>query len=379
MKNNSDKHIGEIEVLKKNKIWIVGALLFILLIIYLVWPVQKQNISEQAIVLDLSDNAQIECLIQEDNYIQDMESVVEPYLKQRKKNGYYKGYAGEQIYYERFVAENEKAQKVMVHGYTDGIYKFKEMTYYFLNAGYTVNIIDQRSHGYSYRELDDLCKVTVHDFEEYVEDLKIFIDTIVLPTMEKGEKLFGYAHSMGGGIITLTAEKYSYLFDAIVLSSPMMEIKYNGFPYHVALLWANIQKMIGNGNSYVAGLGKFDFNYSAENSSANSNNKFEYYYGIEKENVYYQASGGTYNWLLAAIAACEDIKKNVKKYKTKTLLFQAENDSIVGDNGQNWFVKNTDCVTQVVVPDTKHSILLSKQEIFVPYLNMILDFFEKNE
>ena len=97
--------------------------------------------------------------------------------------------------------------------------------------GYSIYFLELRGHGLSYRPVTNPSMVDIGDFDEYVEDLKSFLDTIVIPDQTENSELpdytalplFLYAHSMGGCIATLFLEKYPDIFQAAVLSSPMIK------------------------------------------------------------------------------------------------------------------------------------------------------------
>lgn len=362
---------------KRNTVLTVLAL-FIIVIGYLCWPVKKIETPESAVALDMTKTQNQESYLSEEDYERQMEEIVKPYLQQYEMSGYFNGYDGSQLYYEQYRIPDEKAHIVICHGFTDGIFKYDEMIYYFLNNGYSVSIMEHRSHGYSYRALEDLCKVTVEAFDEYMDDYKIFVEQIVRPTMTAEEKLFVYAHSMGGGIAACLMEEDSTLFDAAVLSSPMMEILYGGVPNHVAGLITNVSCLIGRGEEYIVGSGSFEDTYDFVHSSANSEARYAY---IQKEKIadrYYQTNGGTYKWLKAAKKATEEIRENASAFRTPALLFQAGNDTTVGKNGQNEFVRKAQDVQMIQIADVKHSIFLAGNDILIPYMNTILEFFNSH-
>ena len=68
--------------------------------------------------------------------------------------------------------------------------------------GYSVDMMDHRGHGFSSREVEDLCKVTISSFDVYVEDLKAFLNTVVKPSMTEGEKLFASSSRFSPVVLT---------------------------------------------------------------------------------------------------------------------------------------------------------------------------------
>jgi lysophospholipase len=173
-------------------------------------------------------------------------------------------------------------------------------------------------------------------------------------------------------------EQDNTMFDAAVLSSPMMEILFGGIPSNAAGLVTNVANLIGLGDSYILGSGKYDDAYIYDDSSYTSEAKYAYILKLETDNEYYQTNGGTFKWLKAAVKATKDIRKNADKYQTDTIMFQAGLDKTVGPNGQNEFAKKASNVQLIQVPQSKHSILFTESSVFIPYMNTILDFYEEH-
>ncbi|MCM1182905.1 MAG: alpha/beta hydrolase [Roseburia sp.] len=364
---------------KKVKRGIVTAVLpVVALVTYLLWPGSSVETPRSARTLDLSETQNAELYLAEEELSDQMTEVVQPYLEAHRTQGYMAGYDGRQLYWEQYTAEEPKAHIAIAHGYTDASYKFREIIYYFLKSGYSVSILDHRGHGYSYRSDADLSKVTVASFDEYVEDYTVFVDTIVRPSLAEDEKLFIYAHSMGGAIAALLLERDSLMFDAAVLSSPMMEIQFDGIPENLAKLIVGTANLVGLGESYILGNGAYEDIYNYADSSYNSEARYAYLHDIQRTDEYFQTNGGSFRWLKAAIAATDEIEQNAASFTTNALLFQAACDTTVGADGQNAFVNKAQNVQMIIVPDTKHNILFAGNDVLVPYMNAILAFYEEN-
>lgn len=345
---------------------------------YLFWPEKKIPTPENSIVLDKTKTEHSELYLAENTLEDDMKNIVEPYLNEHKITGYFKGYDGEELYYEQYKADEEKGHIVIVHGFTDATYKFREVMYYFLKSGYSVSALDHRGHGYSYRPVENLSKVSIESFDEYKDDLKIFVKDIVRPVMQTDEKLFVYAHSMGGGITALLLEEDSTVFDAAVLTSPMMEIEFSGIPNNIAMLITNGAGLIGREEEYTVGTSDFVEAYDFENSSYTSEARYDYVSRLGAADENYRMSGGNYKWLTAAVQATKNVRENAEQYVTDTLLFQAELDTTVGPNGQNEFVAKASNVQLILVEGAKHNILFTENGTFIPYMNTILEFYEEH-
>lgn len=363
---------------KAGRIIGITALIIGIFTAYLLWPKKLVKTPQNAKQLDFKRTENAAFYLSEEDFAQQMETVVLPYLEACRTEGFLAGYDGQMLHWEQYTAAHPKAHIAIAHGYTDASYKFKEIIYYFLKSGYSVSIMDHRGHGYSYRAVSDLSKVTVDSFDEYVRDYAIFIDTVVAPSLAEDEKLFIYAHSMGGAIAALLLEQDSETFDAAVLSSPMMEIIFNGLPDNLAKLVINGANFLGMQDDYIVGSGAYEDIYDYEESSYNSEARYAYLHNAQASDEYYQTNGGSFGWLKAAVAATNQIQENASSYTTPTLLFQAQDDTTVGPNGQNAFAAEAENVQMIIVPGAKHNILFAGNDVLIPYMNTILEFYDSN-
>lgn len=365
----------------KKKLLIAFGVIIILFIGYLLLPSKTCKTPDSAITLNLDYESDLEKdfdYLNEDNFIDTMNNVVTPYLYSFVIDDYFEGYDGNLLHYKSYINNDSKAHIVIFHGYTNFADKFNEIIYYFLKSGYSVSILESRGHGYSYRAVSDLSKVTINDFSEYVKDFEIFIDDIVMPTIKEDEQLFAYSHSMGGAIATLYMIDHPDTFDCAILSSPMMEVLFGGIPNNVVDLIINFSMTFGMKNNYILGNGPYDGTYYFDESSNLSKARYEYQRNLSLDDEYHQTNAGTYAWLNAAINATKEIANNASNFTVDSLLIQAENDTTVGASGQNYFVKNAKNVSMVIVPDATHNIFYSNNEIVYPYMDIVLEFYNSH-
>nr|WP_302598587.1 alpha/beta hydrolase [uncultured Cellulosilyticum sp.] len=324
--------------------------------------------------LSLTENNYV---LSEDNFEEQMLQVVEPFVASVSTSGYFTSSDDTDIYYEYYSAPSPKGNIVISHGFTESLEKYTEMAYYFLQEGYNVFTIDHRGHGLSERTTSDFSLVDVKDFNSYVNDLYTFTTEIVLP--QTGDlPLFLYAHSMGGGISALLLEQYPDLFDAAVLSSPMMGVNLGSIPRFAANLLANSATLIGQGAKYVISHGPFDGIANLEESSSSSLARFNYYFNKKLANEYLQTNGASYSWIKEALAATKEMVKpeNAARATTPILLFQSENDSLVLPQPQHQFVNNAPNTQMIFVPEAKHELFSTGNDVLIPYLNTIFAFYE---
>lgn len=305
----------------------------------------------------------------EDDFIEGMVTKVNPYLKQYGKHGVFSSYDGSNLYYESYILPNPIANIIIVHGFCEFTIKFHEVIYQFLQAGYSVHILDHRGHGRSKRFVEDKGMVHIESYDEYVMDLHEFIHTIVIP-QGKGNPLILFGHSMGGAISTLYLETYPKDITCAILSSPMLQINFGNIPDVLVNFVSTFAKLRLKAGEYVTGHTGYDGKYMFETSSALSKSRYDYIFQIREKDDNYQTYGANYHWIIASVKALRKIHKNAKYIQTPILLFQAENDTLVKAKGQDVFIKN--------IRNGKKSFFASaKHEIYNGDLNMRQEFFRQ--
>lgn len=318
--------------------------------------------------------------ISEDNYINDMKEIVEPYLEENMEEGYFEGKESASIHYKKCIVEDPKGAIAISHGFSESLDKYNEIIYYFIKNGYSVFAMEHRGHGLSVNlGKEDKTQIDVEDFDYYVEDFKTFLDEIVIK--EKGEEeLFLFAHSMGGAIGTLFLERYPNYFDAAVLSSPMLEINTGSTPAPIAKVIANLYDVMGKGDKYVLGQKSFSGEYEFKESGTTSKNRYDYSYNNVKEEEKYQKGGASFRWLKESFDATKEALKeeNAEKIEAPILLFQADNDTYVKPNGQAILANEAKNCDIVFIEGSKHDLYRHSDDILRDYLNNIFKFYENN-
>ena len=311
----------------------------------------------------------------EDNYAEVMQTVVEPELASIRKENYLTFKGGRKLHYEYYLCPEAKGSIVISHGFTESAEKFREMDYYFLQAGYNVFAIDHRGHGFSSREVEDPRVAHVDRFSDYVGDLNAFVENVV--RKNSGDlPLFLFSHSMGGAVAALYIQKYPDVFCKAILSSPMISPKTAGFPHWVTRAMAGAFLLIGKGKQLVFTEKGFDPDRTYENSNDTSEARFQYYYDKRKKTPEYQTDGASYNWVNESLKIIPKMldPQNCAGVKTKVLLFQPAIDDVVEMEPQAEFVSKVPGARLVKIPASKHEIYLSVNEAMEPYLQAIFAF-----
>lgn len=285
---------------------------------------------------------------------------------------------GGALYYELYPRKETAATIVICHGFCESAEKYWELIYYFYGAGFQVAIWDQRGHGKSFREGTDSCVVHVEDFEDYVEDLHIFVETVVKPFAGKAP-LYLYAHSMGGCVGARYLEKYPADFQKAVLNAPMLAVHTGFCPLLVAKAVCDVAKLLGREKKRLFTQHAFRPQVPFARSCTDSEARYAYYHRKRLQNACYQTSAASYAWGSTAIRAGRRAvcRKNAKLVSVPVLLCQAGKDKQVRALAQKKFIRRIQNGSLCTYPASRHELYRAQNAVLQPYIETLLRFFEK--
>lgn len=321
-------------------------------------------------MLDFLDKIKV---IEEKDYAQLMTAEVEPYLEKRREDRYFTSVDGKKLRCEVYEKLLSRGSIVVLHGFTESAEKFREMSYYFRKAGYSVYALDLRGHGKSHHDSENPLRVDIESFDLYAEDINTLIETIVAPAT-KGKEIYIYSHSLGSTAALLYMMKYPYAVTKAVLSSPMI-CGNMGMPVAVAGTVAKLLCKAGGKTIPAPGRCVFDENQTAENSDATSKARFEYYHSKRKIESLYQTSGPSFGWVKASLVARDKImsESNIALLRAKMLIFKPEADRQLLGEYTDKFAK----MAKIKIKDVKnsrHEIFMSGDDTLKWYVEEILEF-----
>lgn len=342
-------------------------------------------------------------LLSEDNYSDEMQNVVSPYLDGRMHQGTLDTERGSKIHYETFTADGGtdanggaliSAGKydtiVIFEGFSEFTRKHDETTYYFLKSGYNVCIFDHRGLGLSSRDKEIAADVNatslvyIDSFDTYIADSAEAVEKAALPMTKGTGRLLLFAHSMGGCIGALFLEQYPDVFDMAVLTSPMLATN-TGVPEWMASSLSNVMDGIGKGAAMAVGQKTYSASINSPKnlpSYADSVPRVKYKAFLRESDTHYQTTAATYSWTAHAVKATHQAvkRRNIRKITAPILMFQSEHDTRVRPAGQNRFRRRSSgshgaAVTLVYYPCVRHEIYNSRNEYLAPYYDRILRFY----
>ncbi len=295
-------------------------------------------------------------------------------LSSCRTEGFFKTADGLQLYYEYFLCEGATASVIIVHGLSEFTKKYYEVAYYLLNEGYNVFIFDQRCHGLSDRLTDEPDLIHVDRFEDYVADLKIFTDEIVLKASPL--PIYIYSHSMGSAITAMYLSKNRDTVKKAVLSAPMFAPYTDKMPQPIARSGMRLKSVFMGKKSKFKPSQRFNPEAAEKNCTDIGKNRFMHNLGLRRTEPRYQSTPMTTCWVLRALCLTRDFKRNktAEKISAKMLLISAENDTSVRNDFQLKFAQKTDC-KMLALKGATHSILTGSDEQIAEYLTAVFDFY----
>ena len=317
-------------------------------------------------------------VFEDEVYLEKMEKTVKPWLDENLFSGYCPGKNNFRLHYLRLLQkENARGTLVILHGFCGFSGKFHELMYYFYNEGYNIFFLEQRGHGYSGREIDDPSLIHVHDFMDYVEDLKVFMDETVKKEEPNGP-YYLYAHSMGGLVAALFLENYPGYFTKSILSSPMLGIDFGKFPDPVVSMLAIYADLAGKEKNYLPGHKPWNGAYSFSTSNTSCEPRSLYQFRLREQDTHYQTCAGTYGWAITSREHSQVVVRDACNIDIPVLIVQAKDDTMVENKDQDAFVKVAPHARLCVMNNTKHEIYNAAADVIRIYYDIMFAFLLNN-
>jgi len=316
-------------------------------------------------------------IIREKHYDRMMQTVVEPGLAAMREEIDMPLASGGSLHCEVYNRFDAKRAVVIVHGYTECAEKFRELAWYFIQNGFSVFSMDQRGHGRSVREVEDLSVTHVNRFSDYLCDLEAFMEKVVAPRAV-GQKLCLFGHSMGGAVAAFALIEHPEWFSRAVLNAPMIAPITKPLPRLAAKAMGDLYCLMGKGKER-AFVGKpFDpAREKFETSHMTSRVRFEYYQQKRCARPELQNCSPTYSWVREAAGVTEPLMHRAQMIRVPVMLCQAMQDSIVLLPEQEQFIKKVPD-GKLAKFDTKHEIYSAHDEVLGEYVSTVISFLSED-
>lgn len=315
-----------------------------------------------------------------ENYQQQMDDTVVPYLVKYRTQGVYQN-ESQSLWYDHYLPKNPQATLLIIHGFNEYKEKYWEFIYYLLQSNIEVFVLDLRGHGFS-REDDHQTRIHVDNFNQYIEDIEGFVDDIVIPNSHT-QRLRLYGHSMGGAIATSFVESHKTPFDRVILHAPMLSINIGKQDPVILLDFLKLISSLNLSQLPIPTLDKFDPVKSSpffpDNNVAKNSTRSHYYHQLNFQLHQNPTRGGSLGWLLSSLKQTQKITRPraIQSITQDVLIVRAQDDFIVNKEGVFALVKYGRHVESVVVDQAYHEIFAEEDSIIRPYYSRIINFITK--
>lgn len=265
-----------------------------------------------------------------------------------------------------FTATPEKGAIVLTPGRTEPAEKYAEVIDDLLRLGYSVYVLDARGQGRSGRLLGDdqpptsaeRQKQHVLRWDDYVDDLKTFVDTVVRAAPHR--RLFGLGHSMGGAILTRYAQVHPDDLDALILCAPMHDVPVGFWGRR----YVDLQVLLGRGDQYVRGAGPYDPTKEpfAGNPTTSSAARFRAKHALLVDPAL-KVGGPTYRWVQEAYRGTALLRAEAARLTKPLLVLQAATERVVVNAAQDEVVARAPHAQKIVIRDALHELLLEEDAL----------------
>ncbi len=293
---------------------------------------------------------------------------------------YFKSTDNKQIRWGKALSANNPVKGIilLLNGRSEFMEKYQKIVYKLTLRGYNVMTLDWRGQGLSVRELENKQKGYVKDFNYYLDDLKLFYNSLVKPQQLPVTIL---AHSMGGHIALRFMAESNEKIEKAVLVCPMVDIVTNPIPRTIAGKIADYLVKYGLGNSYLTGKGDYcrsKVRFKNNKLTHSLENFWLEHQEIEK-NKELAIGDVTWAWLKYAFDSIKILNKKeyLKKIKTPVLLLSANQDIVVSINAQKKLCRKMANCNLISIPQAFHEILFEVESVRKKFWNYFDEFIKR--
>ena len=271
---------------------------------------------------------------------------------------------GARLRWGHLPAKEPRAECVMVGGFAECIEKYFETIGDLAVRGFSVWCLDWRGQGGSTRPKRLPARPRPRRFARDASDLAWFAEQ--LTTARRPRLLIG--HSMGGATALLCLRRYPGLFDAAILSAPMLGIRTAGLPPALMRYITRLVRTTGLGICYVPGANRWspDRIPTPERSRvSNDPERCRLQYAWFSADTTLRVGAPTWGWLDTALrlAARTAKKEFLGGIDTPILLASAGVETFLRPEAHRRAARLLPDCTLVEFPESKHEPFLERDAI----------------
>jgi len=282
---------------------------------------------------------------------------------------------GAKLRWGHLPAAEPRAECVVVGGFSECIEKYFETITDLAARGLSVWGLDWRGQGGSERPRRWPSRPRPRHFDRDANELALFAQTLPAPRCPR----LLIAQSMGGAIAMLCLRRYPGLFDAAILSAPMLGIRTVGLPTSVVRWVSGAARISGLGLCFVPGAGRWrpERVPSPERSRTTTDpDRCRLQYSWFLADAELRVDEPTWGWLDTALRVTARIarKEFLSMIDTPILLASAGRETFVAPEAHRRAARLLPDCTLIEFPDSKHEPFLERDAIRQSWLAAIDQF-----
>jgi lysophospholipase len=281
-------------------------------------------------------------------------------------SGFFTGAKDVKIKYATFTTNpSSKKCVVVLPGRSESLVKYAEVvdSLETLNPGkFAYFLMDHRGQGSSGRMIkgqENSEKGHVDEFENYVADLRTFMDTIVVK--QSCKQNFLLAHSLGAGIGIAFMQEYPEVFDRAALTSPMLKIQTKPYKYALARTIVLAQMALFKGKDFSIGQKGYNPDSKFEDNSFTTSQARFNMTKLTFNNFPETKLGGVTNgWLNEIMKATKHIRKHYDEITIPVHMFHAGIETYSEPSEMVRFCDKAPHCTRTFFPESKHEVMMDR-------------------
>ena len=271
---------------------------------------------------------------------------------------------GTRLRWGHLPAEEPRAECVLVGGFAECIEKYFETIGDLAARGYSVWCLDWRGQGGSARPKRLPNRPRPRQFDRDTSELALFTEK--LTTGHRPRLLIG--HSMGGAVALLCLHRYPGLFDAAILSAPMLGIRTGGVPTALMRCLTGLARATGLGICFLPGRRRWSLDRSPTpelSRVSNDPERCRLQYAWFSADRALRVDAPTWGWLDGALRLTARLAKGklLAGIDTPILLASAGVETFLRLEAHRRADRLLPQCTLVEFPDAKHEPFLERDAV----------------
>ncbi|MDG3086677.1 alpha/beta fold hydrolase [Vibrio hannami] len=300
-------------------------------------------------------------------------------LWQSRTEGHLQGKDRKNLYWISLTSPSHSKAVVIVNGRVETVWKYQELFYDFYRNGYDVYSFDHRGQGLSDRLLSDIDAGHVDEFSDYVDDMELVVEHFQL---EKYQKRFVVAHSMGGAVATRYFQSLqAHKFDALALSAPMYGVNIAWYLKPISVCFMKLKETFQSKPYYGTSHKQYESKPFEDNPLSHSETRYQWFRKLYNDKPELQVGGASSRWIWQGLTAAKRCIRDTEKLTIPLLLLQGSEEAIVSNQAQNTFfqkLRTTNHSAQMeIIQGARHEILFEKDNCRNIALTKVFSFFDK--